>query len=252
MPDQPRMQCRHVFTDGHRCASPCLRHEPFCYYHHTTRRPVENPCARRRRGTTFTLPELEDRTAIQLALGEVLQRIAANEIDPKRAGQLLYGLQIAATLLPKVDPKAKPQPATVAEITHDPELGDLAPAAEVGHDRQLEQWEIDLNKIIKSTKPKDPEPEPLHTEDFTEDTEEILPTIQAVADTKPQQQLPRRHRPSRAISSSRASRSACRVAETYAPPSSSSPEINAHMIKLTETSNAPYTDRKSSLGSARM
>ena len=33
-------QCRHIFTDGRRCASPCLRREEFCYYHHTTRKPV--------------------------------------------------------------------------------------------------------------------------------------------------------------------------------------------------------------------
>jgi 2,3-bisphosphoglycerate-independent phosphoglycerate mutase len=26
-------QCRHIFTDGRRCASPCLRQEEFCYYH---------------------------------------------------------------------------------------------------------------------------------------------------------------------------------------------------------------------------
>ena len=35
MPDtQPRrFQCRHIFTDGHRCGSPCLRGEEFCFYH---------------------------------------------------------------------------------------------------------------------------------------------------------------------------------------------------------------------------
>ncbi len=190
MPDtqsEPRMQCRHVFTDGHRCASPCLRHEPFCYYHHTTRRPVQNLPARRRRSATFTLPELEDRAAIQLALSEILQRIASNDIDPKRAGHLLFGIQIATSLLPKPDPKDKTQPKTVAEITHDEELGDLAPAAEVGHDRQLEQWEIDLNKIIKSATPKDPEPqpEPEPVEDAEVEAEETLPCIQAAAERRP-------------------------------------------------------------------
>ena len=39
MPDPTRLQCRHIFTDGHRCGSPCLRREPFCFYHHTARPP---------------------------------------------------------------------------------------------------------------------------------------------------------------------------------------------------------------------
>ena len=128
-------QCRHIFTDGHRCASPCLRQEEFCYYHHTTRKPVTNPKQRRSRRSSFHLPLPEDRSAIQASIGEVLQRIAANDIDPRRAGLLLYGLQIASLNLPKppAHRNAKPEPVElVEEITTDPELGDLAPAAEVG------------------------------------------------------------------------------------------------------------------------
>ena len=100
-----KYQCRHIFTDGHRCASPCLRHEEFCYYHHTTRKPIANPAKRCGRRTTFHLPLPEDRSAVLQGIGEVLQRIAANDIDPRRAGLLLYGLQIASTNLPR---QAKP------------------------------------------------------------------------------------------------------------------------------------------------
>src|SRR5882724_3511921 len=124
-----RFQCRHIFTDGHRCGSACLHHEDFCYYHHTTRRPVANPKQRRSRRSTFHLPLPEDRSAIQASIGEVLQRIASNDIDPRRAGLLLYGLQIASLNLPK--PQAT-QPEFVEETTTHPELGTLAPPAEVG------------------------------------------------------------------------------------------------------------------------
>jgi hypothetical protein len=131
-----RYQCRHIFTDGHRCGSPCLRSESLCYYHHTTRRPAHNPRARRCRRSTFEIPLPEDRSAIQHSIGQVLQRIAANDIDPRRAGLLLYGLQIASLNLPKQQPAAKSAPETanqiVEEITTDPELGVLAPPAEVG------------------------------------------------------------------------------------------------------------------------
>src|ERR1700736_5831644 len=123
-------QCRHIFTDGHRCSSPCLRQEEFCYYHHTTRRPVANP-KQRRRCSTFHLPLPEDRSAIQASIGEVLQRIAANDIDPRRAGLLLYGLQIASLNLPQPQALTKPEPQTVEEITIDPTLGVLAPRTDI-------------------------------------------------------------------------------------------------------------------------
>ncbi len=131
-------QCRHIFTDGRRCASPCLRQEEFCYYHHTTRKPVADPRQRRSRSTNFQLPLPEDRFAIQSSIGEVLQRIASNDIDPRRAGLLLYGLQIASRNLAQSRPATKasvkrenPEPETVEEIIIDPTLGVLAPRAEV-------------------------------------------------------------------------------------------------------------------------
>jgi hypothetical protein len=134
MQEEPkRYQCRHIFTDGRRCGSPSLRHEELCYYHHTTRRPVENP---RTRHAHFDLPLPEDRSAIQSAIGQVLQRIAANEIDPKRAGLLLYGLQIASLNLPREAALAKPrreaEPDLVEEVIADPIYGPLAPRAELG------------------------------------------------------------------------------------------------------------------------
>jgi hypothetical protein len=153
MSDQTRrFQCRHIFTGGHRCGSACLSHEEFCYYHHTTRRPVENPRRRRSRQSQFDLPLPEDRTAIQSSIGEVLRRIASNEIDCKRAGLLLYGLQIASINLPRatqsragssstsrsrhtgrlldyVEPT--PEPGIIEEIVIDPKLGTLAPRAEI-------------------------------------------------------------------------------------------------------------------------
>ncbi len=154
-----RFQCRHIFTDGRRCGSPCLRNataqENFCYYHHTTRgaaaraahlretaaarRPSRQPGQPSRPGhSTFLLPLPEDRSAIQHAIGQVLQRIASNTLDPRRAGLLLYGLQIASLNLKQVkqDNKNATPEDTVAEITLDPIDGPLAPPAEVGHTKK--------------------------------------------------------------------------------------------------------------------
>jgi hypothetical protein len=175
MTDTPkRYQCRHIFTDGHRCGSPCLRHEDFCYYHHTTRRPVQDPRQRQTRTVLFDLPMPEDRAAIQLSIGEVLRRIARNEIDPRRAGLLLYGLQIARSNLPR-DPKPtrtsqdpyEPVPQPIEEITTDPEQGLLAPAAEFTQPERPRSVIGQLLDRFAQEKPT-PNPEP-----------QILPTLQA-------------------------------------------------------------------------
>ena len=129
-----RFQCRHIFADGHRCGSPCLRGEELCYFHHTTRRPIVDLHARRSRQSRFDLPLPEDRSSIQSSIGEVLRRLSRNEIDPRRAGLLLYGLQIASSNLPRtLAAKPAAQPAEVVdEIVLHPTLGPLAPTAEVG------------------------------------------------------------------------------------------------------------------------
>ena len=87
--------CHHLFPDAHRCGSPALRGETFCYYHHPDRRPLSNPYARRaRRG--FSLPAPTDHRALQNALSQVAVRLAANKLDVHRASLILYTLQLAS------------------------------------------------------------------------------------------------------------------------------------------------------------
>jgi hypothetical protein len=181
-------QCRHIFTDGRRCASPCLRQEEFCYYHHTTRKPVANPKQRRSRSSTFHLPLPEDRSAIQASIGEVLQRIAANDIDPRRAGLLLYGLQIASLNLPKTQPTqrhARPEPVeTVEEITIDPTLGVLAPRTEVS---EITKPKSVVAQLLERMMLSHDEAKAAAQEPAT------IPTLQATADRSDPHESPRRH-----------------------------------------------------------
>jgi len=133
--DQPnRHRCRHIFVDGRRCRSASLRHEDFCYYHHTTRHPMADPAARKARLSTLDLTIPEDRASIQLSIGLILQRIASNDLDPRRAGLLLYGLQIASSNLPPhpvLPPHAVPLPEQPLEVVEQhPDHGLLAPPAE--------------------------------------------------------------------------------------------------------------------------
>jgi hypothetical protein len=173
-------QCRHIFTDGRRCASPCLRQEEFCYYHHTTRKPVADPRRRRSRRSTFQLPLPEDRSAIQSSIGEVLQRIASNDIDPRRAGLLLYGLQIASLNLAQSRPATKPspEPETVEEITIDPTLGVLAPRAEVSKATTRKSPIAQLIDDIIQNKQKETEQKEADSTGIT-----VLPTVQATEAT---------------------------------------------------------------------
>ena len=90
--------CHHLFPDAHRCGSPALRGERFCYFHHPDRKPVADTYARRaRRGFEITLPANQE--ALQHSLHQVISRLAANKLDVHRAGLLLYSLQIAGQTL---------------------------------------------------------------------------------------------------------------------------------------------------------
>jgi hypothetical protein len=146
---QKRYRCRHIHAAGHRCGSPALRREHFCYYHHTTRRPA--PPNRQFRyidaAEPFTLPTVEDRTSALSVASQLLSRIASNDLDPTRAGKLLYNLQIVTALLPQEprpaatrQPAAAPTPAPeptpqpeplVEDAILDETHGLLAPIAEI-------------------------------------------------------------------------------------------------------------------------
>ncbi len=119
--------------------------------------------ARKARRAEFEMPLPEDRSAIQFAIGEVLQRIAANQLDPRRAGLLLYGLQIASLNLPRPQPAASRTEAeaaleTVEEIVVDPELGTLAPRADItAPPRHKSSIRLLLEKFEREDKEKERE-----------------------------------------------------------------------------------------------
>jgi hypothetical protein len=70
--------------------------------------------------------DLEDRASIQLSIAEVLSRLAANDLDPKRAGLLLYGLQIASCNLPPA--KAEPETKRTARSKRSSSIPSTAPS----------------------------------------------------------------------------------------------------------------------------
>ena len=125
--------------------------------HHSERKPVTAEAANDLRRShaslsEFDLPLPEDRSAIQASIGIILQRIASNDLDPKRAGLLLYGLQIASLNLPKQQQNEdKEAPEVVHEIIMDPELGTLAPQTEIKEKRSGAA--ILLEKLREQSRP---------------------------------------------------------------------------------------------------
>ena len=128
-------ECRHIMPNGARCHSPALRDKNYCYYHTRLHRlaippkpaPANTPAAT----PTPVIPEplklpiLEDRSAIQVALSQVLDALGSSKIDPRRAGLFLYALQLASQ---NVERKQDILPfKAVQSVTLTPDGDELAP-----------------------------------------------------------------------------------------------------------------------------
>ncbi len=96
---------------------------PHCYFHmklhHALHQQQAAPPSGSAPGadaeTRIDFPVIEDRAAVKLALSQVIQGLGANRLDFRRAGRILYRLQIAAQLAE----------SKRYEATHD-SVGDLA------------------------------------------------------------------------------------------------------------------------------
>lgn len=116
-------ECRHIMPNGYKCRSAALRHSPYCYFH-TCAHKLAQPGARSEK-LTIKLPVLEDRSAIQLALVPILDGLLSGDIDIKKGNLMLYGLQIAAQTVERVDPILPRN--TVKSITRTKDDQELAP-----------------------------------------------------------------------------------------------------------------------------
>ena len=105
-PQEPNTQCEHFKVNGVRCGSPALNRYKLCFFHQR----MMNVQHFRRERPNFGLefPLLEDANAVQISVQDVLNAIAKDLVEPRRAGLLLYGLNTATCNLRNVDfePKA--------------------------------------------------------------------------------------------------------------------------------------------------
>ena len=92
-------ECRHIKSNGSKCRGAALKGKCYCYFHfrvHAIVRRSAAPTAPYEQ-KELEMPFLEDRGAVQIALSEVVSAIAGKRIDYKRAGLLVYALQVASS-----------------------------------------------------------------------------------------------------------------------------------------------------------
>lgn len=99
-------QCQH-YTEGRQCRAWSMYNELFCYRHrlYPVQPVIEND--------PFEITELNSRPSIQQALTDVAARLAANRMDLKRAGLLIYTLQLASNNLAAHIPAASTAAASM-------------------------------------------------------------------------------------------------------------------------------------------
>ena len=115
-------RCQHIKVNGIQCGSPALRNQKYCYFHNQWREARINLYSRQHVRGSLTFPVLEDANSIQISLMQIMNLIAAGQIDSKTAGLLLYALQTASNNLSRISfepypPKVVIDPDWVADTS---------------------------------------------------------------------------------------------------------------------------------------
>ena len=107
-------ECRHIKDDGQRCHSPAMKSKPYCYFHTKLKRMDSQPM--------IHIPMLEDSTSVLLGIGQVMRMLALDTMEIKRAGIMLYGLQIATCVIKQ---RAQARPEEYVRSVHDEAGNDI-------------------------------------------------------------------------------------------------------------------------------
>jgi hypothetical protein len=127
MSTYPGERCQRVKVNGTQCGSPAIRNTKFCHFH-TWCRPaqVDVSTSAAVPAAPFLLPVLEDVESIQLAITQVCEHLLHRRLDAKKAGILLYAMQVASSNLGRLNEKK-------AEENTNESLSDASPSSEPDH-----------------------------------------------------------------------------------------------------------------------
>jgi hypothetical protein len=104
-------RCEKVREDGTVCGSPQMKGYRYCYTHE---RMLQTQSQR------LQLPALEDANGIQMAIMRVQKALIDDEITEKKAGLLLYSLQMASSNLKHTTFTSKDKSDVVTEMRESP------------------------------------------------------------------------------------------------------------------------------------
>ncbi len=95
-------RCQHIKTNGTQCGSPGLKEDKFCFYHQANQAERAKVKGADGKGIEILVPVFEDASSIQTMVRRVAILLLEDKIDGKKAGQLLYALQIASANLRQI------------------------------------------------------------------------------------------------------------------------------------------------------
>jgi hypothetical protein len=111
-------RCQHIKVNGTQCGSPARRNERYCHYHRENQpERVQVVDEKGQASGEVLMPVLEDAQSIQTVVRQVAMLILGGKIDNKKAGLMLYALQIASSNLKRIEAE-KPR---AAQVVVDPE-----------------------------------------------------------------------------------------------------------------------------------
>jgi hypothetical protein len=155
MPVQASVKtCTHIKVTGIRCGSPALRGEQFCYFHQRMVRGVSTPPNARLHPVAL----IENEEAIQSSLMEVINALARNTIDLKRAELMLRALHIAVKNARRVrfDVGTSDMVREVPTYPAPPQAA-MPPVRDPAIEINPKPW-TPLDEIMRHTADPDPEP----------------------------------------------------------------------------------------------
>jgi len=90
--------CRHTMPGGRRCHSPALRGRSYCFHHQKLHVALNRSKHSHKR---LELASIESPEGVRLAITQVCDALGKARIDDKKAGTIMYGLQLATQLVRK-------------------------------------------------------------------------------------------------------------------------------------------------------
>jgi hypothetical protein len=99
----PGERCQHIKINGDRCGAPALHERNFCRFHNCCASlEFDISTSAAHPAAFFYLPTLEDAASIQATITQVCEHLLHRRLDPKKAGVVLYAMQVASSNLDRL------------------------------------------------------------------------------------------------------------------------------------------------------